>query len=113
MGAHVRRHVQSPGARATGPSCHRQRRGVGSARRGSFDWRSAVRGRLEMRLAPQYWLWQAAGLTHDSAARYFCGFADHVLGLWVGEGGGAPPLDDVLPRIEKLVRGAEPGPAKT
>jgi hypothetical protein len=79
----------------------------------SFDWRNAVPGRLEMRLAPQYWLWQAAGLTHDSAASYFCGFADHVLGLWMCEGDGVPPMDEVLDRIETLARGTHPGPPKT
>jgi hypothetical protein len=79
----------------------------------SFDWRTAVPGRLEMMAAPQYWLWQAAGFTHGSAARYFGGFADHVLGLWAGEGEGVPPMDDVLDRIEELVRGTQPGPAKT
>lgn len=78
----------------------------------SFDWRTAVPGRLEMMLAPQYWLWQAAGFTHDSAARYFGGFADHVLGLWVGEGEGVPPMDDVLDRIDELLRGTQPGPTK-
>lgn len=79
----------------------------------SFDWRTAVPGRLEMMLAPQYWLWQAAGLTHESAERYFGGFADHVLGLWRGEGEGVPPMGDVLDRVEELTRGTQPGPAKT
>lgn len=79
----------------------------------SFDWRSAIPGRIEMRLAPQYWLWQAAGLTHESAVRYFGGFADHVLGLWGGDGEGVPPMGDVLERIEQLVPGTQPGPAKT
>jgi hypothetical protein len=79
----------------------------------SFDWRTAVPGRIEMMLAPQYWLWHAAGFTHASAARYFGGFADHALGLWVGEGEGVPAMDEVLDRIEELVRGTQPGPAKT
>ncbi len=79
----------------------------------SFDWRTAVPGRLEMTLAPQYWLWQAAGFAHGTAARYFGGFADHVLGLGVGEGEGVPPMDKVLDRIEELVPGTQPGPAKT
>jgi hypothetical protein len=79
----------------------------------SFDWRTAVPGRLEILLAPQYWLWQAAGLTHGSAGRYFDGFADHVLGLWVGEGEGLPPMNNVLARIEELVPGTQPSPAKT
>lgn len=79
----------------------------------SFDWRTAVPGRLEMTWAPQYWLSQAAGFAHGSAARYFGGFADHVLGLWVGEGDGVPPMDKVLDRIEDLVPGTQPGPAKT
>jgi hypothetical protein len=79
----------------------------------SFDWRTAIPGRLEMMAAPQYWLWQDAGFTHDSAARYFGGFADHVLGLWVGDGDGVPPMEKVLDRIEELVRGTQPGPAKT
>ncbi len=79
----------------------------------SFDWRTAVPGRLEMMLAPQYWLWQAGGFAHDSADRYFGGFADHVLGLMADEGKGLPPMDKVLDRIEELVRGTQPGPAKT
>jgi hypothetical protein len=79
----------------------------------SFNWRTAVPGVIEMRLAPQYWLWQAAGFAHGSAVRYFAGFADLVLGLWGGEGEGVPPMDEVLERIEKLVPGTHPGPAKT
>jgi hypothetical protein len=79
----------------------------------SFDWRSAIPGRLEMRAAPQYWIWQEAGFTHESVGRYFGGFADHLLGLWQGEGDGVPSLDAVLERIEQLVRGTQPGPAKT
>ena len=78
-----------------------------------FDWRSAIPGRIEMRLAPQYWLWQAAGMTHASAERYFGGFADHVLSLWSGEGEGVLPMGEVLERIEELVPGTQPGPAKT
>ncbi|MDQ5807158.1 MAG: hypothetical protein M3320_00620 [Actinomycetota bacterium] len=66
-----------------------------------------------MMLAPQYWLWQAPGFAHASAPRYFGGFADHVLGLWVGEGEGVPPMVKVLDRIEELVPGTQPGPAKT
>jgi hypothetical protein len=79
----------------------------------SFDWRTVVPGRLEMRLAPQYWLSSAAGFTHESAMRYFGGFADHVLGLWVGEPDGVPPMGDVLEQIETLVRGTQSDPAKT
>jgi hypothetical protein len=79
----------------------------------SFESRTAVPGRLEMMLAPEYWLWRAAGFTRGSAARYFGGFANHVLGLRVGEGQGVPPMAEVLDQIEQLVPGTQPGPAKT
>lgn len=79
----------------------------------TFDWRSAIPGRLEMTLAPQYWLWQDSEFSRGSAEDYFAGFADHVLGLWAGEGEGVPPMQDVLRKIEALTAGTQPGPAKT
>jgi hypothetical protein len=78
-----------------------------------FVWRGHLPGKLLMRLAPQYWLWQAAGFDRDTVGRYFSGFVGHLSELIAKRQEGVPPLEGVLERIERLVRGIADGPAKT
>lgn len=44
----------------------------------TFNWRAALPGQMKAELAPQYWVWQPAGLTKETAARYLYGFIGHL-----------------------------------
>lgn len=70
-----------------------------------FSFWDALPNILRMEVAAEYWVWQAAGLTHETAGRYLNGTLDiwlSVLGrykdTWVD-------LGDVLARIEQLAAG--------
>ena len=78
----------------------------------SFNWRASLPGLLRMQTAPQYWIWRGDGLNHDSAGRYFSGFASHLVDTFAGRNDGVPDMGAVLERIEQLLPGAADGPAK-
>lgn len=79
----------------------------------TFDWRASLPGKVHMRLAPQYWLWDAAGFDNKSAGRYFSGFVEHLSDVFAERNEGVPPMRDVLERIEQLAPGIADGPGKT
>lgn len=76
-----------------------------------FDWRDYLPGKLRMRIAPQYWLWQAEGFNRDTAALYFSGFVGHLAELIAKRQDALPQMDGVLERIEQLAPGTD-GPSK-
>jgi hypothetical protein len=65
-----------------------------------------------MRAAPQYWIHNAAGFGHASVARYFAGFAEHLLDVFGGRVDGVTDMRAVLERIEELAPGTATGPKK-
>jgi hypothetical protein len=79
----------------------------------TFDWRASLPGKLQMRLAPQYWVWNAEGFDHKSVSRYFPGFLGHLLDTFAGRNEGVSDMRGVLERIERLSRGITDGPDKT
>jgi hypothetical protein len=78
-----------------------------------FSWREYLPGKLRVRLAPQYWLWQAEGFDCNTVGRYFSGLVGHLSELIAKRQEGVPPMDGVLERIEQLVPGTADGAAKT
>ncbi|HEV2974528.1 MAG TPA: hypothetical protein VGX69_05970 [Solirubrobacteraceae bacterium] len=79
----------------------------------TFDWRTFLPGKVQMRLAPQYWVWQADGFDHKSVARYFTGFIGHALDALAARSEGVTNMQAVLERIEQQVPGIADGPDKT
>jgi hypothetical protein len=79
----------------------------------TFDWRASLPGKVQMRLAPQYWLWNAKNFGPQSASRYFSGFVGHLVEVFAGRTEGVPPMHEVLERIEQLVPGTVDGLNKT
>jgi hypothetical protein len=71
----------------------------------TFNWRAALPGQVQARLAPQYWIWQQDGLTKDTALRYLDGFIRHLADAKAGRAEGMPDMNGVLERIETLVPG--------
>jgi hypothetical protein len=69
----------------------------------NFDWRASLPGILQMRTAPQYWVWMADGFDRDSAERYLSGFLDLVVQVLAGQADGLPDMSAVLERIEGLL----------
>lgn len=78
----------------------------------SFNWRASLPGLLRMQTAPQYWIWMGDGFDHGSAARYFSGFASHLIDTFAGRNDGVPDMSAVLERIEYLLPATADGPAK-
>ncbi len=78
-----------------------------------FNWRASLPGQLQMRAAPQYWVWNADGFDHDSVNRYFSGFVAHVVERFTEPDQGLTDIRPVLERIEHLLPGTAEGPAKT
>jgi hypothetical protein len=79
----------------------------------TFDWLSFLPGKVQMRVAPQYWVWQADGFDHKSVARYFSGFIGHVLDALAGRSEGVTNMQAVLERIEQQLPGIADGQDKT
>jgi hypothetical protein len=79
----------------------------------TFNWRAAIPGQMTAELAPQYWIWQADGLTKGTAARYLDGFIRHLNDAKAGRAEGMPDMNGVLGRIETLVPGMAASPAGT
>lgn len=73
-----------------------------------FNWRASLPGQVQVRLAPQYWVWQADAFDQQSADRYFSGFLDHV----ISSDEGITDIRPVLERIEQLLGGTADGVAK-
>lgn len=72
----------------------------------SFDYRAALPGQVRMQLAPQYWIWQADGMTIAEGPRRFNGFLELLLPVLRGDEGDAlVDMTDVLAAIEKLLPG--------
>lgn len=68
-----------------------------------WDYRNSLPGIIEMQFAPQYWVWQAGGLTVESAARRLEGFAEALIGWLAREHQDGLPMDQVCREIEALV----------
>jgi hypothetical protein len=79
----------------------------------TFDWRASLPGKVQMRLAPQYWVWKAEGFDHKSVSRYFAGFVSHLVDTIAGRTEGVSDMRGVLERIEQLSPGIADGPDKT
>lgn len=79
----------------------------------TFNWRASLPGQLQMQVAPQYWIWNAAGFDYKSASRYFSGFAGHLVDTFAGRNEGVTDMRAVLERIEQLLPGTADGPVKT
>ncbi len=78
----------------------------------TFDWRASLPGRIQMRLAPQYWVWQAEGFGHKSVSRYFSGFVGHLVDALAGRTECVTNMQSVLERIEQQLPGIADGPDK-
>ena len=78
----------------------------------TFNWRRSLPGQVQVSLAPQYWIWNAAGFGHASAERYFSGFSEHLLATFDGSNEGVTEMQAVLERIEELVPGTAEGRTK-
>jgi hypothetical protein len=79
----------------------------------AFDWRASLPGKIQMRLAPQYWVWQAEGFDHKSVSRYFSGFVGHLVETLAERTEGVTNMQAVLERIEQQLPGIADGPDKT
>jgi len=72
----------------------------------SFDHRAALPGQVRMQLAPQYWIWQADGLTIGQGPARLNGFLELLLPVLRGDEGAAlVDMTDVMAAIEKLLPG--------
>lgn len=72
----------------------------------SFDYRAALPGKVRMQLAPQYWIWQANGLTVEHGPELLDGFLELLLPVLRGEDGAAlVDMTEVLVVIETLLPG--------
>jgi hypothetical protein len=78
----------------------------------TFNWRARLPGVLQMRAAPQYWIWNADGFHHQSVDRYFSGFVDQLTEVIAGRDEGVTNMKAVLQRIEELVPSTADGVAK-
>jgi hypothetical protein len=78
----------------------------------TFDWRASLPGKIQMRLAPQYWVWQAEGFDHKSVSRYFSGFVGHLVDTLAKRTEGVTDMQAVLKRIEQQLPGIADGPDK-
>jgi len=78
-----------------------------------FDWRGSLPGRLEMRMAPKYWIWQDARFSHASVPSYFAGFTENLLDVFAGREDGVADIRGVLERIEQMLPGTADGDVKT
>ena len=78
----------------------------------NFNWRARLPGVIQMRVASQYWIWNEAGLDQGSAERYLSGLLERIIEISAGREEGIPDMGAVLEKIEKLVPGTSPGPAK-
>lgn len=78
-----------------------------------WNYRDALPGIVEVPLAPQYWIWQADGLTVETATRRLDGFAEALIGWIAGHHSDGLPLDQVCREIESLVPTLPNGEAKT
>jgi hypothetical protein len=78
----------------------------------TFDWRASLPGKIQMRLAPQYWVWQAEGFDRKSVSRYFSGFVGHLVDTLAERTEGVTNMQAVLERIEQQLPGIADGPDK-
>ena len=79
----------------------------------AFNWRASLPGVIRVPMAPQYWVWNAAGFDRKSTGRYFSGFVGHLVDTFAGRSDGVTDIQAVLERIEQLVPGTADGPNKT
>lgn len=78
-----------------------------------WDYRPALPGIVEVRLAPQYWVWQTGGLTAETATVWLDGVAEAIIGSLAGEHADGLPLDHVCQEVERLVPLLPDGEART
>jgi hypothetical protein len=71
----------------------------------TFNWHCALPGRATLRLAPRYWIADAANFTKDNALDTLSGLAEVFVETIAERGEGVPDLTGVLIRIEELVPG--------
>lgn len=77
-----------------------------------FDYREELPGIVRMRVAPQYWIWQAEGLRVELVPAVLDGFLELLLPTLRGDEGAAlVDMTPVLERIETLLPG-EASPVK-
>jgi len=72
-----------------------------------FDYRSALPNVVQMQIASEYWVWNADGLNHDTAERYFIGVVELWLNILGGHREGWVDLRDVLAKIEAITPGLD------
>ena len=67
----------------------------------AFDWRGSLPGRIEVRMAPQYWIWQADKFTPKQARQRLSGLLAHLNELR-SKGGAITDLRPLAQRIENV-----------
>ena len=79
----------------------------------TFNWRASLPGLLQMKAAPQYWIWQAEGLDQTSVGRYFSGFVTNLADMFAERNEAVTDIRPVLERIEQdFVPGLADGDTK-
>ena len=78
----------------------------------SFNWRASIPGQVHMRVAPQYWIWNADAFDHKSADQYFSAFVAHLADVLAERNESVTDMRVVLESIERLLPGTADGPAK-
>jgi hypothetical protein len=78
----------------------------------TFDWRASLPGQLQVLLAPQYWVGNAEGFSHDSAERHLWGLIEQTIDSAAGRSEGITDMQAVLARIEELLPGTAEGETK-
>ncbi len=78
----------------------------------TFNWRASLPGILQMRAAPQYWIWNAEGFDRKSAERYLSGLVSHLIETFAKRNDGIPDMSAVLEQIEELLPATGEGSAK-
>jgi hypothetical protein len=85
---------------------HVVRRYVGSAAKTQpepWDYRGALPGIIQMKLAPQYWIWHPEGLDAETALQRFNGVVEAFIGWHAGHQDEGFDLTQVVEKIEQLV----------
>ena len=78
-----------------------------------WDYRGALPGQIQARLAPQYWIGQAGGFDAKNAPRWFNGFIEALITWLSGNDQDGFDLTRVIEKIEQLVPLLPDGEAKT
>lgn len=92
---------------------HRFVADAGKTRPEPWDYRGALPGQIQARLAPQYWIGEADGYDAKNAPRWFNGFIEALISWLSGDNKDGFDLTRVIEKIEQLVPLLPDGEAKT